>query len=240
MVCFFTSSPCVQGASKLNPANGFIEELKKVLPSSCRALFITAEPDDEDWTKMVGGFTKDSFDHAGISFSEYRILERRTAKRAEEWICSSDLLILAGGHVPTENRFFADIGLRALLQDYEGVVLGISAGSMNSADVVYAQPEREGEAVSPEYRRFLPGLGLTKTMILPHYQMVKDMVLDGMKLFQDITYADSFGHSFYALVDGSYLLSRDGEEELRGEAYLIRDGKLRRLSNLGERLKLVK
>jgi len=238
MICFFTSSPCVQGASELNPANGFVEELRAVLPVSCRALFITAEPDDLGWTEMVSGFTRDAFLHAGFAFSEYRILNRRTMELAGEWIQKSDLIILAGGHVPTENRFFADMALREKLQVYDGVILTISAGSMNSAELVYAQPEREGEALSRDYQRFLPGLGLTKTMILPHYQMVKDAVLDGMLLFKDITYADSLGRSFYALVDGSYILSRDGREELRGEAYLIRDGHLRCLSNEGERLQI--
>ena len=234
MICFLTSSPCVQGASELNPANGFIEELRRALPNPGRTLFITAEPDLPDWTEMVSGFTRDSFQNAGFVFSDYRVLERCTADRAQEWIEESDFIILAGGHVPTENRFFMDLDLRTLLREYDGVILGISAGSMNCAEVVYAQPEREGEAVSSTYQRFLTGLGLTKTMLLPHYQMVKDTVLDGLRLFQDITYADSEGHSFYALVDGSYLLSRDGREELRGEAYLIRDGGLRRLSNCGE------
>ena len=238
MICFFTSSPCVQGASELNPANGFVEELRVVVPNPCRMLFITAEPDDQDWTEMVAGFTRDSFENAGFAISEYRILERRTMDRAGEWIAQSDLMILAGGHVPTENRFFVEMNLRRLLQNYDGVIVGISAGTMNSAEIVYAQPEREGEAISADYQRFLSGLGLTRTMILPHYQMVKNSVLDGKRLFEDITYGDSFGRVFYALVDGSYVLSRNGREELRGEAYLIQDGRLRRLSNEGEILQI--
>ena len=43
-------------------------------------------------------------------------------------------------------------------------------------------------------------------------------------LFEDITYPDSMGREFFALVDGSYVLIHDGEEELCGEAYLIKDG----------------
>jgi len=31
---------------------------------------------------------------------------------------------------------------------------------MNCADTVYAQPEEPGEAVDPDYQRFIPGLGL--------------------------------------------------------------------------------
>jgi len=32
------------------------------------------------------------------------------------------------------------------------------------------------------------------------------------------------GHTFFALRDGSYILSEDGEETLYGEAYRIRNG----------------
>ena len=105
-----------------------------------------------------------------------------------------------------------------------------------SAALVYAQPEEEGEAASREYRRFLPGLGITKTMLLPHYQMVKDDVLDGMKLFDEITLPDSVGRRFYAIPDGSYLLGRDGRETLYGEAWLIENGKMRQVSKENEAL----
>ena len=85
-------------------------------------------------------------------------------------IWKSDLIILAGGHVPTQNAFFQDIGLRKLIKDYQGVVLGISAGTMNAADRVYIQPEEPGETV-PEFQRFGEGLGITRINVLPHYQM---------------------------------------------------------------------
>ena len=38
--------------------------------------------------------------------------------------------------VPTQNAFFHKIRLPELLRDYGGVVLGISAGSMNMAATV--------------------------------------------------------------------------------------------------------
>ena len=130
--------------------------------------------------------------------------------------------------------FFAQISLRDLLRSYDKIVMGISAGSMNSADVVYAQPELEGEAIDAGYQRFLTGLDLTKTMILPHYQMIKDNILDGMRIIEDITYPDSQGRKFYALTDGSYLYIDNGQEEICGEAYLIADGKTTQISALGE------
>ena len=101
---------------------------------------------------------------------------------------------------------------------------------MNSAETVYAHPERDGEAADPAYRRFLPGLGLTKTMLLPHYQENKEDILDGQRIYEDIAFPDSYGKVFYAIPDGSYLFIRDGKEELRGEAYRISNGKMQQVS----------
>ncbi|MBO6270683.1 MAG: dipeptidase E, partial [Clostridium sp.] len=55
-------------------------------------------------------------------------------------------------------------------------------------------------------------------------------ILDGKRLFEDITYPDSLGREFYVLPDGSYIYSRDGEEEILGEAWRIADGKLEKIS----------
>ena len=161
------------------------------------------------------------------------MLDGRNAEQADALIRDSNLIFLAGGHVPTQNRFFRQIGLRKLLGEYKGIVVGISAGSMNGAELVYAQPEEEGEAIDPAYLRFLPGLGLTKVMLLPHYQEVKEDVLDGLRLFEEITFPDSMGKCFYAIPDGSYLFIENGREELRGEAYQIRDGLLKQISEDG-------
>ncbi len=92
--------------------------------------------------------------------------------------------------------------------------------------------------VDPDYRRFLPGLGLTKAQILPHYDSTRHDVLDGLRVFEDIAYPDSMGRRFYALVDGSYLLLRDGREALHGEAFQIRDGVLSRICKKSETLDL--
>ena len=128
------------------------------------------------------------------------------------------------------------IGLKALLWNYSGVVIGVSAGSMNCASRVYAQPELPGESVSAEYHRFIPGLGLTDVRILPHYQKVKNMILDGKRLYEDITFADSFGRSFYVLIDGSYVMRKDDSYTLWGEGYLIRDGRMEQICQKGKHI----
>jgi len=142
--------------------------------------------------------------------------------------------VLGGGHVPTQNRFLEEINLRSILAHYSGVIMGISAGSMNCADIVYAQPEESGESIDPNYKRFIKGLGLTQTQILPHYQKVCHNILDGKRLYEDITLSDSLGHTFYVLVDGSYLIRENGTEIIRGESYKISNGTIKKICNLEE------
>ena len=234
MICFLTSCNVIPGTETLNPANHFISELRRHFPKKCRGLFICSDPDDPESTDFYAGVAKKGFEEAGFHFRKYSVLDGRNEKRTQSLVNNSDLIILAGGHVPTQNRFFRRIGLREALKEYPGVIIGISAGSMNGADTVYAQPEREGEAADPEYQKFLTGLGLTKTMILPHYQEVKDDILDGMRLFEEITLPDSMGRTFFALPDGSYLMIEDGREKIRGEAYMVRNGTMTRISDEGD------
>ncbi len=234
MICFLTSRIDDPNTSKLDPSNHFIDELRLHFPSPCRALDVCSNPDDWDAMDYYASLTKKMFEDAGFSFERFRTLDGRNDNQAKELVQDSNLLILAGGHVPTQNQFFHKIGLRNLLQGFDGVIIGISAGSMNSADVVYAQPEEEGEAADPAYQRFLTGLNLTKTNLLPHYQEVKNDVLDGLRVFEDIAYPDSIGRTFYAIPDGSYLFINTDKEELRGEAYKVKDGMITQISALGE------
>ena len=234
MTCFLTSSHCVQGAPLLNPANGFLDMLRESLRHARSVLFITSAPDDVNFTDRVAWETWEVFHNADIRFDRYAVLDRRNEYEAERLVRDADLVFLAGGHVPTQNDFFHDIRLRELLEDFDGVILGVSAGSMNCAEIVYSHPELDGESVDPGFRRFRSGLGLTQTNMIPHYQNVKDDVLDGLHLFWDIAVPDSVGNRFYALPDGSFIYSCDGYEELRGEAYLLEGGAMRKISREGD------
>lgn len=100
---------------------------------------------------------------------------------------------------------------------------------MNCAETVYAGPELPGEAVDPEYQRWISGLGVTQINIFPHFEDLREEMLDGMRLVEDITYSDSFGHEIIALNNGSYILIEDGQEIICGEAYRILDGTLEQI-----------
>ena len=239
MTIFLTSSPTgpldnsrsVYGVDEMN---SFAQQLHWRWPANARCLMISAAPADDGFNDMVQQTMRASFERSGFTFSCFDSWDDRTVDFSPEVLNSYDVVMLGGGHVPTQNAFFQRIALRETIQQYHGIVIGISAGTMNSADVVYAQPELEGESVDPNYSRFLPGLALTNTNILPHYQMVKDSLLDGRRLFEDITYPDSMGRCFLALTDGSFLLCENGRETLFGEAYRLVDGRMSQICSTDE------
>lgn len=238
MNLFLTSSPFSEPGKPLNESNDFVRRLRECLPEHPRVLMITSNPDDPGLTHGFSDAIRFTMELSGFVFGDYTILDGSNKERTKELVGTSDLIILAGGHVPTQNRFFTEIRLRELMAYFDGTVLGVSAGSMNSAGVVYAQPEEEGEAADPTFEKFLRGLGLTKTMLIPHYQDTKNNILDGKRLFEDVTYPDSIGREFIAICDGSYLYSDGAVEMICGEAYLIKDGSLVKLCGNREEKKL--
>lgn len=235
MILFLTSSPTgpldgsrpVDGLDKMNH---LVDNLRKYWKKDARNLMITATPDNYAQNDEMIEFFGNAVKKDGFSWSAFDLWDRRAEDVSKEKLHSYDVIWLGGGHVPTQNQYFRELKLREKIEGFAGIVIGISAGTMNSADIVYAQPEHSGESVDPSYERFIKGLNLTKTMILPHYQMVKDYFLDGKRLYEDITYTDSYGQEFLVLIDGSYLLQVNGKESVWGEAYIIKDGKLLNLS----------
>jgi len=209
--------------------NRLIENLGKRWTPGARVLYIAADPDSCEKNDAICAALRISLPISGLPTESVTVCDSRSeelAGRLDEYDC----VILAGGHVPTQNRFFQRIGLRKALSGYNGIVVGISAGSMNSAETVYAHPECPGEAESYLYQRFLPGLGLTRVMILPHYQYLRYDVLDGLRVIEDIACPDSADRSFFCLPDGSYIIVENGETVLYGEAWKIRDGEITKIN----------
>ena len=238
MTVYLTSSPFVEGTPLFSEDNGFARMLLSDLPNPVRALFVASNPADVEGTEEWARYMKESLGELGANVLTSNVLHEGTATDVSYFLSGANFIMLSGGHVPTQNRFFQRLGFRSLLTGWQGVLLGVSAGSMNSAERVYALPEEEGEAVDPFYQRFLPGLGLTHTCIIPHFQKLQGMMLDGKLVIEDLAQADSMGHRFYALPDGSFVYKKGSREELHGPAWLISDGQCRLCNHHGEILLL--
>ncbi len=218
-----------------NP-NGLDRLLRASLPRKVRVLSIASDPEAYEINDFYLALNREGLRLSGIPVTEMTLLDGRNEGELQRLLHESELVILSGGHVPTQNAFFGRIGLKEAMEDYPGVVVGISAGSMNAAGLVYAQPELEGEALDPAFPRWISGLGLSTVTLVPHWQEIREMSLDGLRILEDISLKDSRVHPFYAIPDGSFFLVEDGKTTLFGEGWLLENGTIREICRVGETL----
>ena len=214
--------------AKLPETNGLLKCIKDSWKNDSKVMIISGSPEYYDKNDSVLFCLKGAFSLSNLSASEVLMCDERN-KEIIERLPEMDVIILAGGHVPTQNSFMKTIELKERLQDWDGLLIAWSAGSMNCAEMVYAGPELPGEAIDPKFQRWISGLGITKTNIFPHFEALRDEILDGLRLIEDITYADSMGHEIIALNNGSFIVIENGTEMLYGEAYSIKNGEQRQI-----------
>ena len=236
MTLFLTGSPTRYGEDYFTSENAFLASVREALLETTgpetlpRVLLVSAAPDDVAFTESVLEGMSRCIHRSGIRTAEIVMLDRRNASLAPALVKRAHWIVLCGGHVPTQNKFIHEIGLRDLLKEFDGVIMGCSAGSMNCAGWVYSHPELPGEAVDSQYKRWLTGLGLTDINLVPHFYQVRDVWLDGKRLFEDVVFPDSWQHKFYTFPDGGYVKVKDGRSTLYGDAWEISEGRMHQVS----------
>lgn len=227
----------------LDESNSFGDNLRKYWIENTHFLIFVSDPTDDEMAEHMVHEIGCSFSMAGFSISEIRCFNDKfienyrlksncsskdapykALKEALEW---ADVFFLSGGHGPTENAFMKKCDLKKFINDreiFDGIFIGLSAGTVNAADEVYLPPELSGESIDPEYVRFTTGLGFTGINVVPHYEYTKDLYLDGKSVINEIVAADSFGRQIYLIPDGSYFMIRNGVTEFFGNGMIMENG----------------
>ena len=228
----------IKHAHKFTSLNKIQENFKKYIKKYDNFLYIASIENDNENNDSYFNFAKQSVNMT-MPFKNYFLLDGRTKHKAKELIENADFIFLRGGHLPTQNAFFNKINLKELLKIYNGVICGASAGSMNCASNVYCPPELEGEAIDPNFKKNLVGLGLTNINIMPHFNNVKNTYLDEKHFLKDILLPDSFKTDIIAYSDGAYILICNNISTIYGTAYLIKKGKILKISKGKKILNLI-
>jgi len=203
------------------------QDMNELFPdrNNRKCLIIAAAPDNYELNDAhVKVFTK-AFNETDLGISQIDICDNRHPELVSK-LGDYELIFLIGGHAPIQNKFLEKLELKDKIKDYTGIILSLSAGSMNCAQIAYMIPEYEDELNKPKDNRFVAGLGLTSYQIIPHFQWIKTQKLNGLNIIDDIVCTDSHGHEFIGLCDGSYFRIEDDDfgSTLYGEAYGISDG----------------
>lgn len=213
--------------NEVDNTNGIVDQIKQLMSANSGILYIAASPDDSEKVDSYASLIFNGLKLSGITFSEYFVLDNRTKNNASEYVKKSNVIFLSGGDTYVENEFFKQIRLKELLRDFDGIVIGQSAGSINMAESVYNSPE-EGDLSEPIY---FEGLGLSNINIEPHF-VLDTTEFDEMQLYQrNHQLEESKRRSIYALCDGSHILETDESIIIYGKSFLIKDGIITQICN---------
>lgn len=147
--------------------NELFETIKKDLTNTNKMIIVVGEPDRQQ--RMIEKFEafKNLFKKHGINFKEVILIDKQINKdEAYNHAKSSDLIFLMGGNPFKQKQLLKEKGIYDLLKNFDGVLVGGSAGAMNMSKYIVITPLNE------EYPDFVieEGLNLNNITIVPHYQ----------------------------------------------------------------------
>lgn len=216
----------IKRATKFFENNKFLLNLKESLKKNNKFVLIASNPENTENNDKFLNMDIEALNLSGIFFKEYLILDNRTKENISKILKNCSLIFLSGGDTYTQNKFFKEINLKEHLKGLDCVVVGISAGSINSAKDVFNSPEEEEDLINPMYSS---GLELTNINIEPHFDTNNENELQQKYIIEE-----SFNRIIYGLPDGSYIK----DNIIYGECYKIENGEIELICNDNQTLKL--
>lgn len=213
--------------NEIDNTNGIVDQIKQLIDDNNGILFIASSPEDYEKVDDYASLIFAGLRLSGLTFYNYFILDNRTKDKAFEYIKQSNVIFLSGGDTYIENEFFKQLHLKELLQTFEGIIIGQSAGSLNLAETVYNSPE-EKELSEPIY---FEGLGLSSINIEPHFVLDTTDFDDSQMYQRTHILEESKTRPIYAICDGSHILETDDSTTIYGKSYLIKDGIITEICN---------
>jgi len=200
-----------------------IIELKRELKGYSNLVFICSTPDSYEKTEMYASLIAKSLSLSGIKFDMVDIIDDRNWLFTKSLTSNADLIVLMGGDPLCQIEFFDNIELKDKLKNYKGIILGISAGTINMAVNAYCSKDS-----NIDNSHYYDGLGLTNLNIEPHFDM-KDS-----KRIKEILLEDCKKQPFIALDDDSFIIVKGNTGRIFGSAYYFKEGEYKKISNLNE------
>ena len=176
---------------------------------------------------LVFSWARASFDESYLKskllFDYFRNLGARTVKilnysteprEIKERVCESNVVYLTGGVPSVLLERLKKLGVDSLLKDFEGVIVGRSAGALalcKKCVITY----RSDLSV-----KVIAGLGLADITLKTHYRLGTDEALIELSKVQDI----------YAVPKGSALVYDNSKLSFINDVYLFSNGERQLLS----------
>lgn len=163
-------------------------------------------------------FFRALLEDAGLCLDRSRVVDgRMSPAEAQDAVRSAEVVWLSGGWTPTQWGYFEKYGLAEPLRAHKGLVIGMSAGSINMAETAASTETLDGSTSLLVY----PALGLVGTTVEPHFD--PENIAPELLEF-------SRGHVLYGLCDEAAIVCKDGEVTFFGDVYRIENGVCTKIS----------
>lgn len=199
--------------------NNFLKNMKESINDYDKFVIIASDADNYEQNDYYLKLDMDVLAMSGINFKENVVLDNRNKDDIVNVFKNSSLIFLSGGDTLKQNIFFNEINLKEYIRNIDACIVGISAGAINSAKIVFNSPEEEKDLTNPS---ILEGLGLTTINVEPHFDCDKIS-----KIQMDAILKESNNRVIYGLPDKSYIFNN----KVYGKCYRVYKENIELISN---------
>lgn len=208
--------------------NGFdditADVFNRLLTKRNKFAFVASEFEKaHDITDQYFRFFLNMFHEKNIYFKEEYVVDgRMTPQQAQSSVQEADVVWLSGGDTPKEYDDWHKYGLEQVIKNHKGVIIGMSAGSINLGKTAICTVSS-----GHEKQEVYDGLGCVDISVEPHF--IKEASDEILEL--------SRNYKIYGLCDNSMIVCAGDKKEFYGEVYQISNGSMEQIS--GKKILLI-
>jgi dipeptidase E len=201
--------------------NGFPDDfsslLKTYIKTGMNFAFVASEFENiyekTDW--YCNYFLK-MFSDCGITFNSVNVIDGRISKEtAQDMVRNVDVLWLAGGDTPTQFAYLESYGLIPCIREQKGVIIGMSAGSINMTKTAVCTLTCEHNELE-----IYEALGLVEFSVEPHFD--KDNITEELLMLSE-------KYPLYGICDDGAIICAENNTLYIGDVFLIDNGQVTRV-----------
>lgn len=200
--------------SGLDKVNGFTKKqkefFKKDIKNNMNIVFIASSFDNYERNDIKHKELVKLFNDINIKFNSIYLIDNRIdSNKSKELIKKSDIIFLMGGDPKKEMDSIIEYDLVSDIKTKEGIIIGVSAGSMNQITNVIYKDEIDNNILI-KYK----GLGFFNTNIYPHVD------INNKEYLQEIFEVSKYG-KILCLPNSSFIRIENNKVDIIGEYYYI-------------------
>lgn len=200
--------------------NNFPKDIEKNLKDDINIdsfVFIPTAPENIDISEKYFDLTKNLFQSIGINFKTSTLLDRRySSKEAKKIIKNATAIFLSGGDTLNQFKFIKEYQLKKVLDEFNGVLMGLSAGAINLGKTSMVFKENLDSA-----DKIYDGFGISPITVIPHFEPIESN-------FNEKIFKLSSDNLIFCITDNS-AIKVTSDLEFFGDIYLLDRGKMLKL-----------